>query len=75
MSYKDIQTARVGNDVCKRGRVWRGAYICDAAGVHYLDKNGAWTNGVKGELNWWDDQYHAEKFLTGIKKKALEEDA
>ena len=71
----DIRTARVGNDVCKRGRVWRGAYICDSAGTHYLDKNGIWTTGVKGDDNWWDDQYHAEKFLATMKRKALEEDA
>ena len=75
VSDGDVDWAALSQPLYPVGEAGSVTYICDERGVYYLDKNGVWTSGVKGDDNWWDDQYHAEKFLAAMKRKALEEDA
>lgn len=64
-------SARIGLDpVQKRGGISRGAYICDESGARYLTHSGEWTNGIRGDENWWNDAIEARLFLNNAIKKA-----
>jgi len=47
----------------RRGEVCRGAYVCDPSGRYYLTHGGEWTDGVKGDENWWDNERDARKAI------------
>jgi len=47
----------------RRGEVCRGAYVCDPSGRYFLTHGGEWTDGIKGNENWWDNERDARKAL------------
>ena len=55
--------------VYRRGQVCRGAYIVSKIDNRfYLNNRGEWTNGIRGDENWWDTVEHAQSFLNNLRR-------